>query len=43
VAISGEKDQPAQSLCTKVLEIMDAFRGGEDPYDDVTLVAVKIS
>jgi len=42
-AIKGEKKQPAQELCTQVLEIMDAFRGGEDPYDDVTLVAVKIS
>ena len=42
-AISGEKNQPAQELCTHVLEAMDAFRGEEDPYDDVTLVAVKIS
>ncbi len=41
-AISEEKDQPAQELCTQVLKIMDAFRGEEDPYDDVTLVAVKI-
>jgi serine phosphatase RsbU (regulator of sigma subunit) len=41
-AISGEKNQPAQELCTQVLEVMDAFRGEEDPYDDVTLVAVKI-
>jgi serine phosphatase RsbU (regulator of sigma subunit) len=41
-AISGEKNQPAQELCTQVLEVMDAFRGDEDPYDDVTLVAVKI-
>jgi serine phosphatase RsbU (regulator of sigma subunit) len=41
-AISGEKDQPAQELCTQVLETMDAFRGEENPYDDVTLVAVKI-
>jgi serine phosphatase RsbU (regulator of sigma subunit) len=41
-AITGVKNQPAQELCTQVLEIMDAFRGEEDPYDDVTLVAVKI-
>ncbi len=42
-AIAGEKNQPAQELCIQVLETMDAFRAGEDPYDDVTLVAVKIS
>ena len=42
-AIEKEKNHQAQDLCTQVLEIMDAFRGGEDPYDDVTLVAVKIS
>ena len=42
-AISGEKNQPAQELCTQVLEIMDGFRGEKDPYDDVTLVAVQIS
>ena len=42
-AIKEEKEQPAQELCIQVLEIMDAFRGEEDPYDDVTLVAVKIS
>jgi serine phosphatase RsbU (regulator of sigma subunit) len=41
-AISDVKNQPAQELCTQVLESMDAFRGEEDPYDDVTLVAVKI-
>ncbi len=41
-AISGEKSQPAQEICTLVLENMDEFRGEEDPYDDVTLVAVKI-
>ncbi|MCJ7567721.1 MAG: SpoIIE family protein phosphatase [Anaerolineales bacterium] len=42
-AISEKKEQPAQELCFQVLEIMDAFRGEEDPYDDVTLVAIKIS
>ena len=41
-AIAGDKNQPAQKLCTQVLENMDAFRGEEAPYDDVTLVAVKI-
>ncbi|MFV9676009.1 MAG: SpoIIE family protein phosphatase [Anaerolineales bacterium] len=41
-AISDVKNQPAQELCTQVLESMDAFRGEEDPYDDVTLVAVKM-
>jgi len=41
-AIAGDKNQPAQKLCTQVLENMDAFRGEKDPYDDVTLVAVKI-
>ncbi|MCK5054991.1 MAG: SpoIIE family protein phosphatase [Anaerolineales bacterium] len=42
-AISEEKAQPAQELCIQVLKTMDSFRAGEDPYDDVTLVAVKIS
>ena len=42
-AISEEKDQPAQELCNQVLKIMDEFRGEEDPYDDVTLIAVKLA
>ena len=41
-AVAKEKKQPAQKLCTRVLETLGDFRGGEDPYDDVTLVAVQI-
>ena len=41
--IVDEYELPAQQVCDDVLNSLHAFRGDTAPYDDITLVAAKLS
>ncbi len=40
--LQTERNQPAQALCDKLLDLINAFRAETPQYDDITLVAVQV-
>ena len=41
-ALLVERNNPAQVVCDKLLEISAVFRADTPQYDDITLVAVQV-
>jgi phosphoserine phosphatase RsbU/P len=41
--IVQNRQQPAQSLCDHLFEVLNAFRGSLTQSDDITLVAIKVT